>query len=83
MRYLITWEIREPAEENRNKAREISNDRIKKGVSWGDDNLIGTHVILSEAKGLQIVDTTEAKLAKWVKAYANVYKIKISRAREP
>ena len=78
MRYLITWEVREPIEENRKKASEISQDRIKRGVSWGDDNLIGTHIILSEAKMLQIVDTTEAKLAKWVDAYANLYKIKIS-----
>jgi len=78
MRYLITWEPREPVEENWKKAREISQERIKKGESWGDDNLIGTHIILSEAKGLQIVDTDVKKLAKWVKAYANVYNIKIS-----
>lgn len=78
MRYLITWEIREPIEENSKKASEISQERIRKGESWGADNLIGTHVILSESKGLQIVDTTEAKLAKWIAAYSNLYKIKIS-----
>jgi hypothetical protein len=78
MRYLITWKWREPIEENRKKAREISQERIKKGESWEEDNLIGTHVIMSEGKGLQIVDTTEAKLAKWINAYFNLYHIKIS-----
>jgi hypothetical protein len=36
------------------------------------------HVILSEAKGLDIVDTTEAKLAKWMAAYRDVYRMNIS-----
>jgi hypothetical protein len=75
---MITWKIREPIEENRKKARKISQERIQKGKSWGEDNLIGTHVILSEGKMLQIVDTTEAKLAKWINAYFPLYEIKIS-----
>lgn len=78
MRYMIIWELREPAAENRKKATEISNERIRKGEDFGEDSLIGMHVILSEAKGLNIVDTTEAKLAKWMAAYRDVYKMKIS-----
>ncbi len=79
MKYMITWEIREPAEENMKKAREIESERRKKGETWTeDDYVLSTHVILTGPTGLQIVDTDDSKLAKWVAAYSPVYKIKIS-----
>ena len=78
MRYLITWEVREPVEENNKKALEIENERRKKGEIWADEFVLSTHFILSEPRGLQVVDTDESKLAKWIAAYYPVYKIKIS-----
>ena len=79
MKYMITWELREPYEENMKKWLEIENDRKIKGETWTeDDYVLSTHFILSEAKGLQIVDTDDSKLAKWIAAYSPVYRIKIS-----
>jgi hypothetical protein len=80
MRYLIIFGVKDPVEENLKKALEIEKERRKKGEIWGEDSLIGgTHHILSSAyKGLHVVDTTEAKIAKYLEAYKNVFDIKIS-----
>ena len=78
MKYMITWEVREPVDENRKRTLEIENERKIKGETWTeDDYVLSTHFILSEAKGLQIVDTDDSKLAKWIVAYSPVYRIKI------
>ena len=79
MKYMITWEVREHVDENGKRVLERENERRIKGETWTkDDYVLSTHFILSEGKGLQIVDTTEAKLAKWIKVYHKVYKIKVS-----
>ena len=79
MKYMITWEVREPVDENRKRVLEIENERKIKGETWTeDDYVLRTHFILSEGKGLQIVDTEDSKLAKWIIAYSPVYRIKIS-----
>jgi len=78
MKYMITWEVREPVEENRKRVLEIENERKIKGETWTeDDYVLRTHFILSEGKGLQIVDTDDSKLAKWIVAYSPVHRIKI------
>jgi hypothetical protein len=83
MRYMITFEFREPVEENRKKMREIENGRRERGETWTEDEqVIPGHVILSKPAGLWIVDTDESKLAKWIAAYASVYKIKIAPIME-
>ncbi len=79
MKYMITWEVREPVKENSKRISEIEAERTKKGEIWTEeDYVLKTHFILSEAKGLQIVDTDDSKLAKWIAAYNPVYRIKIS-----
>ncbi|NIM46148.1 MAG: hypothetical protein GTO54_11080 [Nitrososphaeria archaeon] len=79
MKNLITWQTREPVEENGKKTLEIENERRKKGESWTEDDfLLSTHFLLSEPGGLQIVDVDESRLAKWISAYNPVFHIKIS-----
>ncbi len=76
MKYMITWEVREPVDENRKRVLEIENERKIKGETWTEDDFVlSTHFILSEGKGLQIVDTDDSKLAKWIAAYSPVYRI--------
>lgn len=79
MKYMITWELKEPVMESYKKGMEIEKGRMNKGEVFTQDEIVlGTHIITSEGKGVQIVDTDYSRLAKWGFAYMPVYKFKIS-----
>ena len=80
MRYLLVMEVKEPFEENWKKAMEIMSERRQKGETWGKESLLGgNHRFLSAArKGMNVVDTSEAKIAKYIAAYESVLNIKFS-----
>ena len=73
MRYLISWKMKEPFEDNYGKTMEIERGRIKKGEHWGDEMILPIHSYLTENKAFMIVETDDPlKLAKWTADYSGV-----------
>jgi hypothetical protein len=70
MRYIITWKMKEPFEENYKKTMKIQKERIKKGESLGDKIIFPIHAFISENKAFMIVETDDPiDLAKWTISY--------------
>mgnify|MGYP006283094545 FL=1 len=73
MKYLITWRIKEPFEENYKRTMEIEDERVKRGEAWGDKMVFPIHTFMSENKAFMIVETDDPMdLAKWTTSYLTV-----------
>jgi hypothetical protein len=80
VKYLIEFWPKEPFAENMKKIYEIEAERTKKGISFGSDITFPQHYILSEPRGIMIVEDDEkmSKISKWLKDYLSVMNMKVS-----
>ena len=78
MRYLISWELEKPYEENMKKLSEVESERKKKGISLDDILIFPIHFFLSEFKAFMIVETDdETRIAKWEADHMTLAKYKV------
>ena len=80
MKYALFYEFKEPVEENKKRDKEIEKGREERGETFTTrGELVAAYWLLSEDKGLMIVDTDDpTQIAKWGAAYGPILKYKIS-----
>jgi hypothetical protein len=71
MKYLIYYEVKEPQDENWEKAMDIEKEREKKGETWQQKGeFIEMYSFLEGNKGIQIVETEDvSRIVKWAQVY--------------
>ena len=73
LKYLLTWKIKEPFEENYRKTMKLEEMRLEKGEHFGDDIIFPIHSFVTENKAFMIVNVEDdMKLAKWAATYSPV-----------
>ena len=80
MKYLVEFWPKEPWEENWKKISAIEAERTKKGINFGSNITLPQHYILSEPRGIMIVEDDDkmSKISKWLKDYISVMNMKVS-----
>ena len=80
MKYLIEFWAKEPFDENMKKILVIEAERTKKGINFGSNITLPQHYILSEPRGIMIVEDDDkmSKISKWLKDYLSVMDMKVS-----
>lgn len=80
MKYLMVMKIKDPYEENFEKANAIENERRIKGEAFDPSEklVFPTHFFVTKPGMFCVVDADDSDISKWVAAYAPVAKFEIT-----